>query len=79
MKTIKITEEQKQRLKEMLFPNGTESADTIPQYHGDRIVASGYLEFQPRARRFRTRCARTILGESDITGVPLHVPFSRLK
>ena len=44
MKTIKITEEQKQRLKEMLFPNGTESADSIPQYHGDRIVASGYVD-----------------------------------
>lgn len=44
MKTIKITEEQKTRLKEMLFPNGTESADPMRQYHDSKVVADGYVD-----------------------------------
>lgn len=44
MKTIKITEEQKTRLKEMLFPNGTDSANPMRQYHDSKVVADGYVD-----------------------------------
>ncbi|MBP5723695.1 MAG: hypothetical protein J6X18_09015 [Bacteroidales bacterium] len=42
-KTIKITEEQKARLKEMLFPNGSDSADDMREYHGSFVTADGYV------------------------------------
>ena len=43
-KTIKITEEQKTRLKEMLFPNGSDSASPMTQYHDSKVVADGYVD-----------------------------------
>ena len=42
-KTIKITEEQKEKLKEMLFPNGSDNANTMRQYHGSNVTADGYV------------------------------------
>ena len=42
-KTIKITEEQKTRLKEMLFPNGSDSANPMRQYHDSHVTADGYV------------------------------------
>lgn len=42
-KTIKITEEQKTRLKEMLFPNGSDSANPMRQYHNSTVTANGYV------------------------------------
>lgn len=43
MKTIKITVEQKTRLKEMLFPNGSDSANQMRQYHDSHVTADGYV------------------------------------
>lgn len=43
MKTIKITEGQKERLKEMLFPNGSDSASPMRQYHNSHVTADGYV------------------------------------
>ena len=42
-KTIKITEAQKMRLKEMLFPNGSDSASPMRQYHDSHVTADGYV------------------------------------
>ena len=42
-KTIKITEAQKARLKEMLFPNGSDSASPMRQYHDSHVTADGYV------------------------------------
>lgn len=42
-RTIKITEEQKAKLKEMLFPNGSDSASPMRQYHNSTVTADGYV------------------------------------
>ena len=42
-RTIKITEEQKNKLKEMLFPNGSDSASSMRQYHQSFVTANGYV------------------------------------
>ena len=43
-KTIKITEEQKQRLGEMLFQGGDDNPSPLKQYHNSQVVADGYVD-----------------------------------
>lgn len=43
-KTIKITMKQKEALKEMLFPNGSDNATPYKEYHNSQVVSDGYVD-----------------------------------